>query len=142
MEDLLKLILLLSIIIASCAPQSENSEKTQFTVDELIAAEGQPDEKRVNEIDKNTQMYDYSHASYQVKDNAVLMKFKTPKGDETSIQYWRHLFNDDEFKITVYDKTEHTQSYKLINKTQNIEILFNESGKVKRIAQEVGGKNE
>ena len=138
----MKLLFLLSLVLASCAPVSQESKSTHMSLNKLVSTKGEPETIRQNEIDESSKMYDYSDASYQVQGEKVLAKFSKPKNSEKSIQFWRHKFKDDNYFIESYEKTEHTQNFKLINKKKNLEILFNESGTVQRIAQKLGGQNE
>ncbi len=111
-------------------------------MDELIAKEGSPSSMTESKIDEKSTMYHYEDKSFQVKDDLVHMKFQKPKGREVSIQYWRHLYKDDDFKINVYEQTEHTKSYKLINTKKGVTLVFDESGRVLRVAKDLEVKGE
>jgi hypothetical protein len=143
LEDSLKyLLLIICFTFLACGPQKTQSKKSFPSVSELISEEGSPESISENEIDMKSEMYNYGTTSYQVKDNQVHVKFKKPEDNEKSIQFWRHKFKDDKFEISVYEETEHTKNFKLINKSKGITLVFDESGRVLRVAKDLEVKGE
>jgi hypothetical protein len=136
------LLFIICFTFLACGPQSTRSKKKFLSVDELISTEGNPESISKNEIDEKSKMYNYGTTSYQVIDEQVHVKFLKPDESEKSIQFWRHKFKDDKFDITVYEETKHTKNFKLINKSRGITLVFNESGRVLRVAKDLEVKSE
>jgi hypothetical protein len=136
------LLFIICFTFLACGPQSTRPKKKLPSVDELISTEGNPESISNNEIDEKSKMYNYGTTSYQVKDDQVHVKFDEPDESEKSIQFWRHKFKDDKFDITVYEETKHTKNFKLINKSRGITLVFNESGRVLRVAKDLEVKSE
>ena len=128
-------------LIFSCAPQV-TGKKNLPTENEIISLNGEPDSREENILDKESTMLLYGQNSYQIKNGYALMKFREPVGDEKSIQYWRHRFKNENYKIFEYNKTKHTSDYKLVHKNVGIDVFFSVDGSVVRIAEDQGFKHE
>ncbi len=136
-------ILVLGLVMTACSQKKESKKyKTKMSVHQLVELEGEPDSTKVSPLDSESQMYKYDSTSYQVKGEYVQVKFRKPLQVEETIQYWRHKFAEDDFYIELYNETEHTSSFKLINKTKNIIVVFEQNGSVQRIAEDFGGNDE
>jgi hypothetical protein len=134
--------MLITLFAMACAPPSTNSSKKLLSVDELIEMKGEPDSKGTSIVDKESKMFKYGKDSFQVKDNKVIMKFKSPEEQEKTIQYWRHKFSSEVYTIKMHNQTEHTQDFKLVHPKRGLTIVFNEKGMVLRIAKNGENLNE
>lgn len=130
------IILFIAFLNIACSQQQESNIPTRLmTTQELIDNQGEPDTKAISSIDSDSTMYKYDETTYQIKDDQVLMKFRAPNSQEKTIQFWRHKFASEVYKIESHNETEHTQDFKLIHPRKGLTIVFNERGTVLRIAQ-------
>lgn len=136
----MRILFIFSIFfITSCSVdyKSNQGNKYNYTVSDLVEQQGQPQSKVTNEVDKSFQMYHYQHQSYQVQDQSVIAKFRAPSVNEKNIQYWRHLFSEEYYKIE--NDNSSYQGIKLLKLTvtsKGITVVYNKNnGQVLRIIE-------
>lgn len=117
--------------------KSNQDKKYSFTVSKLVEQQGQPQSKVTNEVDESFQMYNYQLESYQVQDQSVIARFRTPNIKEKNIQYWRHLFSEEYYKIENDNSSfQGVKLLKLIVINKGITVVYSKNnGQVLRIIE-------
>lgn len=135
----MRFYLFLVFILFGCTPEKSTGRKSQYSysVQHLISQKGEPQKSEDNIIDDKYQMYQYANETYQVGNNKVIAKYRNPENAEKNIQYWRHFFKNDYYKI-VNDSVDHKslKLSKLFVPKKGITIIFNKTnGIVLRIVE-------
>jgi hypothetical protein len=95
--------LLLLFFISACGEKRDTIDFGKTTKADLIALKGQPKEEKEIPV-KDSEVLVFDDEKFQLKGDVVTHGFRLPKGEETTVLFWRHKFKDCNVKETVLPK--------------------------------------
>ena len=85
---------LIAILAISCGGKSSQIDFGKTNVSALIADKGNPlSEEELPEVKGRVLVYPEDQ-KFQVEEDIVTNEFRSPKGDEINLIYWKHKFKD------------------------------------------------
>lgn len=133
-------ILLCLLLAVSCgAPRSSTFKYGQTTRAEVIGQKGEPVSEETLPVADGKMMVYPDDEKYQLKGEIVVNAFKSPKGDEKLLLYWKHRFKDCQtiVKKLAHDIRLHTPpEYELSCPAEGVSVVYTEgSDSVTRVVE-------
>lgn len=134
----LSICLFSMLLLAACGVKRTPVDFGKTTVADLISEKGEPLETKSVPIEKGQMLIFDGNEKYQVKGDIVTHGFLEPKGDESSLLYWKHKLKDCETitsKLSVPQGHEAAE-YEIKCPERGISVIYSENSSfISRIIQ-------
>ena len=129
------------LTLTSCTPPKESLKSNKnilsgihngtATTAQLVEAKGEPKEKTASISKPGSQSFQYQDGeNYQVQEGKVVAKFRAPRPEETSLNYWRNVFKEVPTTFTeIKSSNDHEKIFELRAPSIGSAVLYDEQSK-------------
>jgi hypothetical protein len=132
-------LFLLLLGIAACGVKHSTFEYGKTTVAHLVQEKGQPLTEEIIPVKEGKVLHYSDDEKYQIKGDIVTSAFKTPKGDQKTLIYWKHEFKNCQTrnqKLPRNETTHEMPEWELACDEQGLRVIYTEGSEfVSRIVE-------
>lgn len=128
----------LLLITAACGIKEQSFDYGKTTVSELRAEKGEPLSEEVIPVPDSKVLVFPDNEKFQVKNDVVVNGFRDPKGNEKTLLFWKHKFQDCDTTNTKISegKGHELPQYELKCDSKGLSVLYTEgSGFISRVVE-------
>ena len=131
-------LLVLFLVLACCGIKQHSFDYGKTTVSALKAEMGEPIEERAIPLEDSKVLIYEDNQKFQVTNDVVTNGFRDPKGNEKTLLFWKHKFNEcDTVTNKISEGKGHELSqYELKCPAEGLSVIYTEgSGYISRVVE-------